>query len=146
MTDPNQPNWERTVLEKVALKAIDEQRRARQWGVLFKLLWFTFAFLVLAALLGWIGRPDIEGGYTGGNRYPTFDFDDPALASVERILLSSEPFRFTAKHRDELAADARLAGKTVQLIDGELTSWYGSRAIEGIDYLRGLAEAATRGV
>ncbi len=58
MTDPNQPNWERTVLEKVALKAIDEQRRARQWGALFKLLWFTFAFLVFDALMGWIGRPE----------------------------------------------------------------------------------------
>ncbi|MBU6486386.1 MAG: hypothetical protein KGQ57_01030 [Burkholderiales bacterium] len=68
------------------------------------------------------------------------------LASVQRILLSSEPYRFTATHREELAADPRLAGKTVQLIDGELISWYGPRAIKGVDYLRGLAEAATRGV
>ena len=52
--------WERAVLEKVALKALDEQRRARQWSALFKLLWFTFIFLVFAALMGWIGRPDPE--------------------------------------------------------------------------------------
>jgi|CXWL01.1.fsa_nt_gi protease-4 len=58
MTDPTPAAWERSVLEKLALKALDEQRRARQWGALFKLLWLAFAFLVLAALLGWIGRPD----------------------------------------------------------------------------------------
>ena len=62
MTDPSPPNWERSVLERVALKAIDEQRRTRQWGILFKLLWFTFAFLVLASFLGWIGRSDKEAG------------------------------------------------------------------------------------
>ena len=60
MTDDRSgpPDWERAVLEKVALKAIEEQRRARQWNALFKLLWFAFAFLVLGALLGWVGRPD----------------------------------------------------------------------------------------
>jgi len=62
MTDPSPPNWERSVLERVALKAIDEQRRTRQWGILFKLLWFTFAFLVLASFLGWIGRGDKDSG------------------------------------------------------------------------------------
>jgi len=58
MTDAGPPEWERAVLERVALKAIDEQRRARQWGALFKLLWFILAFLVLATWLGWIGRSD----------------------------------------------------------------------------------------
>ncbi|HEX4782267.1 MAG TPA: S49 family peptidase [Usitatibacter sp.] len=56
MTDAGPPEWERAVLERVALKAIDEQRRARQWSALFKLLWFIFAFLLLATWLGWIGR------------------------------------------------------------------------------------------
>jgi protease-4 len=58
MTEPPPPAWERAVLEKIALKALDEQRRARTWSALFKLLWLAFAFLLLAALLGWIGRPD----------------------------------------------------------------------------------------
>jgi len=56
MSDPVPPVWERAVLEKVALKALDEQRRARQWSALFKLLWLIFFFLVLAAWMGWIGR------------------------------------------------------------------------------------------
>ena len=58
MTDPVPPQWERAVLERVALQALQEQRRQRHWNALFRLLWFTFAFIVLAALLGWIGRPD----------------------------------------------------------------------------------------
>src|SRR5688500_6270744 len=61
MIDPATPHWERSVLEKIALKAIEEQRRARQWGILFKLLWLTFAFLVLASFLGWIGRGEQDG-------------------------------------------------------------------------------------
>ena len=32
MTDPGPPVWERAALEKVALQAIQEQRRARQWS------------------------------------------------------------------------------------------------------------------
>jgi len=58
MTDDASPQWERAVLEKVALKALEEQRRARQWGAIFKLLWFILAFMVLSAWVGWIGRPD----------------------------------------------------------------------------------------
>ena len=61
MTDPGPPEWERAALERVALQAIQEQRRARQWSALFKLLWFTLAFLVLAAMLGWIGRGETDG-------------------------------------------------------------------------------------
>ncbi len=58
MTDDASPQWERAVLEKVALKALEEQRRARQWGALFKLLWFILAFTIVSAWLGWVGRPD----------------------------------------------------------------------------------------
>lgn len=62
MTDPGPPQWERMILEKVALKAIEEQRRTRQWNTLFRLMWLGFAFLVLSAMLGWIGQSDKETG------------------------------------------------------------------------------------
>ena len=64
------------------------------------------------------------------------------LAGVDRILLSSEPYRFTPTHRDALARDSRMAGKRIELIDGEKVSWYGVRAIEGVDYLMRRASAA----
>jgi protease-4 len=69
MTDPTPPQWERAVLERVALKALDEQRRARQWGALFKLLWFILAFTIVAGWLGWIGRSDKEAGMASGGRH-----------------------------------------------------------------------------
>lgn len=51
--------WERQVLEKVALAAIEEQRRARRWGIFFKLLTFFYLFLLLFLVLGWIGKADM---------------------------------------------------------------------------------------
>ena len=54
--DTQAPNWERSILEKVALQAVQEQRRARQWHLLVRLLWLLLAFLVFAAFMGWIGR------------------------------------------------------------------------------------------
>lgn len=46
-------NWERKVLEKVALAAVDEQRRARRWGIFFKLLGFAYLTILLAAVIDW---------------------------------------------------------------------------------------------
>ena len=79
MTDSIPPSWERATLEKIALKALEEQRRARQWGALFKLLWFIFAFLILSAWLGWIGRPDKDSLATAGTRHT-------ALIDLEGII------------------------------------------------------------
>jgi protease-4 len=65
MTEPPAASWERATLEKVALRALDEQRRARQWGILFKLLWFTLIFIIVAGVLGWIGGPSKDGVRVG---------------------------------------------------------------------------------
>lgn len=45
-------NWERKVLEKVAMAAVQEQRRSRQWGIFFKLLGFGYLFLLLFLFAG----------------------------------------------------------------------------------------------
>src|SRR5947209_4311543 len=69
MTDPGPPQWERSVLEKLALRALDEQRRTRQWKALFRLMWFTLALLVVAGWLGWIGRPDKDSVVAAGGKH-----------------------------------------------------------------------------
>jgi protease-4 len=91
MTEAGPPDWERTLLEKVALQAIQEQRRARQWNALFKLLWFTFAFLLLGALLGWFGRPDKDSASMSVGRHTAVvDIEGvigvEAQASAERVI------------------------------------------------------------
>lgn len=70
------------------------------------------------------------------NRYPVFDWSADLSAQIDRVLLSTEPYRFTQAHVNELEQQI---GKPVQLIDGEMISWYGSRAIQGVRYLAGLA-------
>ena len=69
-------------------------------------------------------------------RYPEVDLDVFGADQFDAVLLSTEPYRFTESHRRALAADPRLAGRPVLLVDGEMTSWYGSRAIEGLGYLQ----------
>ena len=54
--------WERRVLEKVALEAIAEQRRARRWGIFFKLLGFAYLTVVLALAIDW---GEVEGRAEG---------------------------------------------------------------------------------
>lgn len=43
------PEWERGVIEKIATESVKEQRRARRWGIFFKLL--GFAYVAVALLL-----------------------------------------------------------------------------------------------
>ena len=73
-------------------------------------------------------------------RYPQLTLDADTLGSVDVVMLSSEPYRFTEKHVAEVAAMRELAGKRVMLVDGEMTSWYGSRAIAGLKYLAALRD------
>jgi ABC-type Fe3+-hydroxamate transport system substrate-binding protein len=84
------------------------------------------------ATVGW-RVPHGAGGAAGAARYPQVNDLDDEAARVDRVLLSTEPFRFRERHARELRE--RLAGKPVQLIDGEWTSWYGSRAITGLERL-----------
>ncbi|BBI99491.1 peptidase [Ferrigenium kumadai] len=58
MSDQNNNNWERGVLEKLAMSAVQEQRRARHWGIFFKALTFGYLFLVLFIIMGWFGEKE----------------------------------------------------------------------------------------
>ena len=57
---PTQENWERSVLEKLALSAVQEQRRSRRWSILFKTLGFLYLFVVLFMLSGWFGSDGVS--------------------------------------------------------------------------------------
>lgn len=70
-----------------------------------------------------------------GPRYPEIGWSAPWLEGVDRVFLSSEPYRFTAGHVAEVEL---LARRPASLIDGEMASWYGNRAIEGLHYLADL--------
>jgi protease-4 len=57
--DGNQENWERKVLEKLALSALQEQRRGRYWGIFFKSVTFLYLFLLLFIATGWFGAREM---------------------------------------------------------------------------------------
>jgi protease-4 len=59
MSEPS-PNWEREVLEKLALSAIQEQRRSRHWSILFKTLGFLYLFILLFLAAGWFGGDGVS--------------------------------------------------------------------------------------
>lgn len=80
------------------------------------------------------------------DRYPKLE--DLRGVDADLLLLSSEPYRFRERHLAEAAA---LTGKPALLVDGEMTSWYGPRAIAGLGYLgqfaaRAIAAAGASGV
>ncbi len=70
-----------------------------------------------------------------GERYPRFEWSHGLVDGLDAVLLSTEPYRFTEEHADALE---KQIGIPVLLVDGEMMSWYGSRALEGLRYLRRL--------
>ena len=69
----------------------------------------------------------------GEARYPRFAWSDALVSKLDAVLLSTEPYRFTQAHADALE---KQIGIPVFLVDGEMMSWYGSRALAGLRYLR----------
>jgi len=70
------------------------------------------------------------------NRYPQLSDEDIRNSNASLVLLSSEPYPFKEKHIAlirELLPEA-----TIQLVDGEMFSWYGSRLIKAPEYFTSL--------
>jgi len=57
----NNGQWERELVTKLATAALKEQRRARVWGIFFKLLTFAYVTLILLMAVDW-KRADVAGG------------------------------------------------------------------------------------
>jgi len=138
-------------------RATEHLPRQRMLYLIWKDPWMTVArgtyISAMLAAAGWDTLPEM-----GDARYPEVGAVSPeltfsssitpasrALASSEtpgrfadRVMLSTEPYRFTEKHLAEAAARF---GAPAQLIDGEMVSWYGSRAAAGLRYLARLRQA-----
>ncbi len=82
----NDSSWERGVLEKLALELVVERRRARRWGIFFKLLAFGFVGLFTAVWFG-VWTPESQKAATGQHT---------ALINVKGVL----------EHEGEASADA----------------------------------------
>lgn len=77
-----------------------------------------------------------ENVFGDATRYPTFNLEELKKREPTIILLSSEPFPFKQKHIDEL--QLQFPSIPIILVDGEAFSWYGTRFLKTVDYLKKL--------
>lgn len=86
MTD-NDPKWERELLEKLATASLKEHKRARMWGIFFKLLGFAYLTVVILMLVDWK-----SGGVSAGKHTALVEISGliaPGTdASAERVIAS----------------------------------------------------------
>lgn len=79
-----------------------------------------------------------ENCFSNNTRYPEITLTDLQEAKPELVLLSSEPFPFKSKHIRELHSN--LPKSKIQLVDGEIFSWYGSRMLPSFKKLNQLPD------
>lgn len=75
-----------------------------------------------------------ENVYADFGRYPEVDLQE--LKDVDKIFLSSEPYPFKKEHIEEM--QAHKINAKIQVVDGEMFSWYGSRLIKAFSYFKKL--------
>ena len=75
-----------------------------------------------------------ENVFAARLRYPQVSVNEIRESGCKVVLLSSEPYPFKQKHIDEL--QEQLPGVGIQLVDGEMFSWYGNRLLLAPSYFR----------
>ena len=78
--------WGRETLEKLSFAALKEQRKARRWGIFFKLLTFAYVTFLIFMVFQWRGDGDV---ISGGQHTALVDLDGvidaKGEASAEKI-------------------------------------------------------------
>ncbi len=95
---PTKQEWQ--ILEKVATASVTEQRKARRWGIFFKLLTFFYLFVIIASLLP---KESSLG--------PVYD-EHVALVSLDGVIAADAPANantVVAGLRDAFAEDSSKA-------------------------------------
>jgi len=81
----------------------------------------------------------LVNAYGSQTRYPKTTLDELGEKAPDLILLSSEPYPFKEKHREEV--EAACPDSRVLLVDGEWFSWYGSRMLPAFKRLNSFRKA-----
>jgi ABC-type Fe3+-hydroxamate transport system substrate-binding protein len=111
-------------------KAVSEKRKTRAAYFIWKDPWMVAASQTfINDMLQYAGFENVFGNL---DRYPEISLNAIKEKNTELILLSSEPYPFKQKHKLEIAKlnpDIQ-----IELVDGEMFSWYGSRLLKSVDY------------
>ncbi len=99
----------------------------------------------MLSLINWHAEtPGADPSLTGdAARYPEIMLNAAGLCRIDLVLFSSEPYAFTQSHINTFRVNFPDHAKKAHLIDGEMTSWYGSRAIKSLDELGKFAQSVT---
>ncbi len=105
MSDENKSEWERDVLNRLAFASLNEQRRARRWGIFFKSLVFVYIFVIFFYIpSGWDTGKITPGKHT-------------ALVDLEGVISAESPanadslvggLREAFKHKNTAAVILRI--------------------------------------
>lgn len=79
-------------------------------------------------------RLGFENAFAEKPRYPEVNLNEIAEKKPDYIFLSSEPYPFKEKHLQEF--QSFFPASKIQLVNGEMFSWYGSRLLEASKYFR----------
>ena len=62
---PQDTQWQRDTIEKLATSALSEQKKSRRWSMFFKGLMFLYLFIVLFYAISWLGgSKKVSGAHT----------------------------------------------------------------------------------
>lgn len=81
----------------------------------------------------------LENVFGDQTRYPKTTLNDLSKKAPDLILLSSEPYPFKDKHREEV--EAACSDSRILMVDGEWFSWYGSRMLPAFKRLNSFRKA-----
>jgi ABC-type Fe3+-hydroxamate transport system substrate-binding protein len=91
-------------------------------------------------LLERIGLENAANALPNPNRYPAITLSEIQQINPTIIFLSSEPYPFKEKHR--IAFQQLLPSASIQVVDGEMFSWYGSRLLQSSAYFKQVFQAS----
>jgi len=125
------------------VKIQEQQRELR--SIRQRLEPFSYAYLIwrdpwmsvsndtfIASMLAEAGGTNALGSRS--HRFPTLTNSDLMECGADLFLLSSEPFPFRPRHREEIAA-LGISESRVRFVNGEFCSWHGVRMRSAMAYL-----------
>ncbi|WP_343596612.1 signal peptide peptidase SppA [Acinetobacter sp.] len=105
------------LLEKVLLSSVDEQKKARRWGIFFKILTFIYLFVVLVLMLRSCSDTTNEGdnGASAGNHLAVVDIVGTIGAGGTKSVDSADTIKalkkaFAAKNSQAVALNINSPG------------------------------------
>lgn len=112
------------------------KRKIRAVYIIWKDPWMVAASLTfINEMMKYAG---MENVFQHLERYPKISIDELHKQNPELILLSTEPYPFKEKHRTEIRE--LFPEKEIEIIDGEMFSWYGSRLLKSVEYFHSFSK------